>query len=151
MANSSTRMGDRTPLQQFLASLVDDPFPRILARSGEQHPHLDGLLLHRPLSSSRGTYNATDLLGRTDDRIPSRQFSGFLHSPSKRQGTTSEESRGSSASLDAQSERQMKSAEVTLRAIEPKILYFGGCTRGTEHSSRLQEQSILKFCDLHAS
>jgi hypothetical protein len=125
MARSSARMGDRAAVKRFLASLVDDPFPRILARSGEQHPHLDGLLLHRPLSPGRRNHRGTNFLGRTDYWTPSRYFSGFLHSLGKRQGDASDAEDGNSASFNSGSEGQVKSAEVIFRAIEPKILYFG--------------------------
>ena len=38
-------------------------FREIFTWTGEQHPHLDGLLLHRPLRSGRGNHRATDSVG----------------------------------------------------------------------------------------
>jgi hypothetical protein len=83
-------LGDRTSVQWFLASLVDDPLPRILARSGEQRSHLDGLLFHRSLQASRRNDRATNFMERSIRWIARRQFSSFLYSAGKREGEASQ-------------------------------------------------------------
>lgn len=64
--------------------------PRILAGSGKQHPHLDGLVFHRPLPTSRGGHRATNFMGRSPHWIARCRFSGVLYSAGKGQDDASQ-------------------------------------------------------------
>lgn len=87
---SSARMGCRTLVQWFLASLVDHSLPRILARSGEQHSHRDGLLFHSQLPTTRRNHSLTNFMDRSVPWIARCRFSGFLYSAGKRQDRASQ-------------------------------------------------------------
>jgi hypothetical protein len=71
--------GDRTLMERFLAFMVGGSLLRILTRTGEQHPHLDGLLLYHPLPTSWGNHCATNFMGRSVHWIACRHVSVFLY------------------------------------------------------------------------
>src|ERR1039458_3343784 len=85
MGGSSTCVGDRKGLQWFLACLVVRALPRVFSGTGEQHSHLDELLLHRAVPSSLGTRRAPRVVARCANWVACCHFSGFLHSSGKRQ------------------------------------------------------------------
>jgi hypothetical protein len=68
---------------------VGDPLPRILAGSVEQHSHLDGLLLHRPLPTVGETIAPRTLWGAVFIGLLAATFLAFYIPLVKRQDDAS--------------------------------------------------------------